>query len=482
MELFVSHIKLSAVPVGNRRLLRNHETVMFWVQLFLDFLVVVGTLFLLTIWKTGWFPPHYRFLTVITVLAIAVIYISRGIYRQASSPFYSAIRVSLAWFLCLLLLLTLGFLTKTTDMFSRQVMIIWIPTALVLQIINHILIGEAIKFFNSTSTHDFPVLVIGKGRIAKHLIKSLNGNRWLRDKVIGVVRAIDEPSDITTEDDISVPLLGNISRLRTTIEENNIKRIYIALPLSKSDLIESLHVDLLDMNVDLIWAPDIFAMSLLNHSVREVSGLPLISLNESPLTSSRVSVLLKEIMDKTFAAVLLILLSPLMLAVAFAIKRSSPGPVIFKQDRHGFGGCVVQVWKFRSMKMHEGAIDIKQATREDPRITTVGKFIRRTSIDELPQLINVLQGTMSLVGPRPHAVAHNHFYSDKIDLYLARQRIKPGITGLAQVSGFRGETETLDKMQHRIECDLAYINNWSLSLDLKILMKTPFILWTRDVY
>jgi putative colanic acid biosynthesis UDP-glucose lipid carrier transferase len=159
----------------------------------------------------------------------------------------------------------------------------------------------------------------------------------------------------------------------------------------------------------------------------------------------------------------------------------SPGPIIFKQERHGRNGKIIKVWKFRSMRLHDDH-QVRHAGREDPRITPVGRFIRRTSIDELPQFFNVLQGHMALVGPRPHAIAHNDYYTGKIQAYMARHRIKPGITGLAQISGCRGETETLDKMQKRVEIDLNYINNWSLWLDIKILIKTPFTLFSKDIY
>jgi putative colanic acid biosynthesis UDP-glucose lipid carrier transferase len=213
-----------------------------------------------------------------------------------------------------------------------------------------------------------------------------------------------------------------------------------------------------------------------------VAGVPLISLNESPLTSSRVPIVLKGIMDRVIAVIALVALSPLLAGIAIAVKRSSPGPVFFKQQRHGFDGKIIEIYKFRSMKLHADSDVVQQATKEDPRVTKIGSFIRKSSIDELPQLFNVLNGTMSLVGPRPHAVSHNNYYSDKINAYLARHRIKPGITGLAQVKGYRGETETLDKMQKRVEFDLAYINNWSLMLDIKILIKTPLSLVSKNIY
>jgi putative colanic acid biosynthesis UDP-glucose lipid carrier transferase len=199
------------------------------------------------------------------------------------------------------------------------------------------------------------------------------------------------------------------------------------------------------------------------------------------LTSRPTAALSKSLVEKTVAFLAIIALSPILLIIALAVKINSPGPVFFKQDRHGWNGKVIKVWKFRSMRVHDDR-DVKQASRNDSRITAVGRFIRRTSLDELPQLFNVLQGHMALVGPRPHAVAHNNYYSGKILAYMARHRIKPGITGLAQISGCRGETDTIDKMQKRVEIDLQYINSWSLWLDLKILVKTPFTLLSKDIY
>jgi putative colanic acid biosynthesis UDP-glucose lipid carrier transferase len=234
------------------------------------------------------------------------------------------------------------------------------------------------------------------------------------------------------------------------------------------------------MTVDVVWVPDIFAMRLLNHSVRELNGLPLISLSESPLMLER-HALIKATVDKCIAALALLILSPLMLIVSILVWRSSPGPIIFRQNRNGWDGEVIEVWKFRSMYLH-GPDDVRQAKKTDDRITPIGRFLRRTSIDELPQLINVLQGSMSLVGPRPHAIEHNDFYAKKIRAYKVRHRIKPGITGWAQVNGFRGETETLEKMMRRVELDVDYINKWSIWFDLKILIRTPFSLLSHKAY
>jgi putative colanic acid biosynthesis UDP-glucose lipid carrier transferase len=258
--------------------------------------------------------------------------------------------------------------------------------------------------------------------------------------------------------------------------------VYVALPLRLTHQVDQIQSLLFDCNVDIIWAPDIFSLNLLNHSVREVAGIPLITLSETPLISGG-RAFLKVVMDRIIAGLALIALCPLMVVTAIAIKLDSRGPVFFRQPRHGWDGREFQVLKFRSMVVHqEHAGAVTQAQRHDPRITRVGRFIRRTSVDELPQLFNVLEGSMSLVGPRPHAIAHNQFYSDKVNAYLARHRIKPGMTGLAQIRGHRGETDSVEKMQKRVECDLEYINRWSPWLDLKILFLTPFALFSRNAY
>ena len=247
-------------------------------------------------------------------------------------------------------------------------------------------------------------------------------------------------------------------------------------------MIETLYKKLLDKNVDIIWAPDIFALKLLNHGVREVAGVPLLTLSESPMANEG-RALAKAIMDYSIASLMLISLSPILIATAIAIKLTSPGPVFYKQKRHGWDSRVIEVWKFRSMIMHQEDGDkVSQATREDARITQVGRFIRRTSIDELPQLFNVLNGSMSLVGPRPHALQHNAYYSEHIKSYMIRHRLKPGITGFAQVNGCRGETDCVEKMEKRVSYDIDYINRWSIWLDLAILIKTPFTLFGKDIY
>jgi putative colanic acid biosynthesis UDP-glucose lipid carrier transferase len=218
---------------------------------------------------------------------------------------------------------------------------------------------------------------------------------------------------------------------------------------------------------------DIFGLDLLNHSITDVAGFPVLNIRSTPMMG--VNRLVKAIEDRMVAGLILMLISPVLLLIAIAIKCHSKGPVFFKQYRHGWDGRIIKIYKFRTMIEHqENEGWVTQATFDDRRVTRLGRFLRKTSLDELPQFINVLQGRMSIVGPRPHAVAHNEFYKDSIDTYMQRHRVKPGITGWAQVNGWRGETDTLDKMQKRIDYDLYYINNWSLGFDLKIIFLTLF--------
>lgn len=232
-----------------------------------------------------------------------------------------------------------------------------------------------------------------------------------------------------------------------------------------------MYFKLLDKCIAVNWVPDIFSLRLINHSVREIAGIPVLTLSETPLTG--MSLFLKNIEDRVLAALILLCASPVLIGVALAIKFTSRGPVFFRQERTGWTGESFRIWKFRSMHVHQPDNGVvKQAQKNDPRLTKIGAFIRRTSLDELPQLFNVLTGEMSLVGPRPHALQHDTLYSQDIVDYFARHNIKPGMTGLAQVRGFRGETKDIEQMIQRVDSDIEYINNWSLWLDFVILVRT----------
>jgi putative colanic acid biosynthesis UDP-glucose lipid carrier transferase len=251
--------------------------------------------------------------------------------------------------------------------------------------------------------------------------------------------------------------------------------VFVTLPLSSQPRILNLMEALQNTTASLHYVPDVFGVNIIQGRLEDMGGIPVVGLTVTPFTG--INGIIKRLSDIVLACIILVLISPVLLAVAIGVKRSSPGPVIFRQHRTGLDGEIITVYKFRSMTTQDNGGVVKQAQRHDPRITPFGAFIRRTSLDELPQFVNVLQGRMSIVGPRPHAVAHNDEYRQLVKAYMARHKVKPGITGWAQVNGLRGETDTLDKMQSRVEYDLEYLRNWSLGLDLMIIVRTARLMF-----
>jgi putative colanic acid biosynthesis UDP-glucose lipid carrier transferase len=277
------------------------------------------------------------------------------------------------------------------------------------------------------------------------------------------------------------PRVGDIEQLIHRARRGNIDIVYITFPMRAEERIRELLAKLADTTVSVYIVPDFFVFELLHARWTNVNGLPAVSVFENPLYG--VDGLLKRTADLLIGSMLLAAAAVPMLAIGWLIKRSSPGPVFFRQRRYGLDGREILVWKFRTMTCCDNGDVVRQATRDDERVTRVGRFLRRTSLDELPQLFNVLEGSMSLVGPRPHANAHNERYRGMIEGYMLRHKVKPGITGLAQISGYRGETETLEKMEKRVACDHQYIREWSFWMDVKILAKTLRVVLTqRNAY
>ncbi|WP_249675110.1 undecaprenyl-phosphate glucose phosphotransferase [Pseudomonas abieticivorans] len=463
--------------INNNRLTRPYalKGLTFWGQWVIASSIIVTLLFSLAYYHTDNVAFYYRACAVLTLLASLPAYSLCQVYAKQDSYLSGLTRLLAGWLLTLSVLTVIGFLCKADELFSRQVIVQWALLGYAAQALTYLPLQWFSRRYHRHLQRQHRTLIVGTGELAIGLANTLG--QLDQCPLVGLVSAGQPlPRHIALP-----PVLGPLQALRQLIKAHDIRRLYITLPLSEAANIEALYLDVLDANVDVVWVPDLNSLTLLNHSVRVVNGLPAIYLNESPLTSQPTAALSKSLLDKAVALLAIIVLAPVLMVIALAIKLTSAGPVLFKQARHGWNGKIIQVWKFRSMRMHDDT-HVVQASRHDSRITPVGRFIRRTSLDELPQLFNVLQGHMALVGPRPHAVAHNDFYADKILAYMARHRIKPGITGLAQINGCRGETETLDKMQKRVEIDLDYINNWSLWLDLKILCKTPFTLLSKDIY
>lgn len=474
----------SAGRGGSRKMLRSSWTVSSRLQLLLDVAVVEISLFLCVLPK--WLQlkdtqdfTFYYYPAVIAPILMWLIYSNAGIYRRFSGKISRALKLSWAWSKVMAILIIWAFITKDSEDFSRQVIISWFFLATLLQIAAHIGINHYIHIYILKNRQTIASILVGNSPLGGHLAEHINNNPWTAHKIVGVI------SDVKEADEVwhikGLPRLGSMDELRAMVEQYSIRRVYFALPIEASHQIRDLQLMLIDLNVDIIWAPDIFGLHMISPSVKEVAGVPLYYLSESPMVEgARIS---KLALDKVVSLIALVLFSPIMLMVAVAVKTTSPGPLFFRQERHGLDGRMIHVLKFRSMMVHEEKEGgVTQAKKGDARVTKVGAFIRKTSLDELPQLFNVLKGEMSLVGPRPHAKEHNHFYADKIDAYMSRHRILPGMTGLAQVNGYRGETDTLEKMEKRVEYDLAYINSWSIWLDIRIMIKTAVSLLSKNAY
>ncbi|MBA7847940.1 undecaprenyl-phosphate glucose phosphotransferase [Klebsiella sp. RHBSTW-00465] len=310
------------------------------------------------------------------------------------------------------------------------------------------------------------VAIVGSMSAGINLLKGFIDEPWLGFVVKGVYD--DKPYN----DDSTINYAGNYTQLITDAKEGKLDRIYIAMNMCDEAKIKEIVSQLTDTTCSVLLIPDIFTFNILQSRTEEINGVPVVPLFDSPL--SGINMVFKRVEDIIVSFFILLIISPVLLIIACTVKLSSPGPIIFRQIRYGMDGRPIKVWKFRSMSVMENDGKITQATKNDTRVTRVGKFLRSTSLDELPQFFNVLFGHMSVVGPRPHAVSHNEQYRSLIKGYMLRHKVKPGITGLAQINGWRGETDTLDKMEKRIEYDLLYIRNWSIWLDIKIIFLTIF--------
>ena len=463
---------------SERSLLQRRNSLSNAFQALLDGFLIITLTVVLSYTYQGALTTQYMVLAVTLLGLMAVVYDRLGIYRLHGGMTKKLMNLGKAWSIAFSLLFLLAFLTKSTDLFSRVIVSLLYVFGYLVQVASHIGI-RYLQRINLARHEQTKALVIGTGELASHLFERINSNPWLNEQVVGAI-ALNGESE-TEAHTAHIPVMGKLNQIGKLIEEQQIQTVYIAVSLDASPLIEVIYHDLLDANVNIHWAPNIFALNLINHSVKELAGIPILTLSETPLIGTHL--LSKAIEDRVIATIAIILLSPILLITALAIKLESRGPVLFRQARTGWDGREFKIWKFRSMRPNQSEDDkIVQATRDDPRVTRVGRFIRRTSIDELPQLFNVLAGQMSLVGPRPHAVQQNVEYSQRITDYLTRHRIKPGITGLAQVRGFRGETRELSQMEKRVQSDLEYINNWSIALDLSIMVRTFFSLFGRNAY
>lgn len=383
--------------------------------------------------------------------------------------------VAAAWGAVLLIGVVFSFLIHQAGDLSRLWVFYWFLTGILFLILSRAVLYTMLHYLREKGLNSKRVVIVGYGLTGREMHKRASQQQWYGYDVKAVHAGMENIADII---DPSVERINTLEEICDYVEKENIHEIWITLPLSASAQLQALQYLLRNSLVDIRWVPDTMSMQILSNKFINFLGLPAVELNQP--VSGGVSGIAKDLFDKVFAIVALILLIPLFVVIAICIRYSSPGPVFFKQPRLGLNGKKFNVYKFRTMKLHEENGTVKQATQNDPRITSIGSFLRRTSLDELPQFFNVLMGDMSVVGPRPHALQHNDIYKEKLEMYMLRHRVKPGITGWAQIHGYRGETDTVDKMAKRVQFDLHYIQNWSMWMDVKIIVWTAFKGWTGN--
>ncbi|MEI7443805.1 MAG: undecaprenyl-phosphate glucose phosphotransferase [Burkholderiales bacterium] len=384
-------------------------------------------------------------------------YIQAKLFRQIFSN----------WAVLCGLMTVFGLATDTLNAFPPNQLALWVVGTPVLQAAVHGVTPWLLPRVMSMRQQDTAVIV-GANELGRTLARTLLESQPLQP--VRVTAFFDDRAPTRLGDDLELPLTGRIDSLADFVRANRVDQIYIALPMASQPRILKLLDELRDTTASIFFLPDIFLYDLIQARVDTVGGLPVVAVCETPFHGT--TGVIKRLSDLLIATAAIVLTAPVMLATAVAVRATSAGPILFRQRRYGLDGQEIVVWKFRTMRVQEDGAVVRQATKDDDRITPLGRFLRRTSLDELPQFFNVLQGRMSVVGPRPHAVAHNEMYRKLIKGYMIRHKVKPGITGWAQVNGARGETDTIDKMRTRIEFDLEYLRNWSLRLDLLIVWRT----------
>lgn len=445
----------------------DRDNLLGGIEMFLDSGALTLSLWVLAIQFEGELLPPYLLLSVL-VFALTF----PGTARLNSTVWRLIIDIAINWLWIAGLLLFLGFASRYLREFSSEVVIAWLWVAPLSQLSAHLALRALAPFLKTMQDTAHQAIIVGMNEQGLALADRIAENRYLRIDLNGF---FDDRDHVRLGKPGGYTLLGKLVDLPAYVKANYIQLIYLSLPMASQPRILQVLDELKDTTASIYFVPDMFFTDLIQGRTGSVCGMPVISVCESPFAGT--SGLVKRSSDIVLALLILVLISPLLLCIAIAVKLSSNGPVIFRQRRYGLDGKEILVYKFRTMTVCEDGGSIRQAQKNDSRITPLGRFLRKSSLDELPQFVNVLQGRMSIVGPRPHAIAHNELYRKLIKGYMIRHKVKPGITGWAQVNGYRGETETLDKMQGRIDYDLDYLRNWSLSLDLQIIFKTILVIF-----
>ncbi len=443
-------------------------------------LIAVMALWVVAIVQEGSISSIYLFLSLIMFLLLFP-----GSAKVGLSFSKALQDILFNWTLLSGLLVLFAYSTHYLYLFTQQTILMWVILTPILQIGGLVALKALAPYIIQLQGPMKRAVVAGVNEQSIALTQRLLNMSYTSTKVIGFfedrsIARIAEHTDVDAllKGDLKASILGNIDGMAEYIKRNHVNVIYLSLPMSSHPRILKLLDDLKDTTVSIYFVPDIFMTDLIQGRMDQVDDIPVVAVCETPFTGFNGMV--KRIADIVFSAGILVAISPVLVAIAVGVKMSSPGPIIFKQRRYGLDGQEILVYKFRSMTVCEDGAKVTQATKNDQRVTKFGAFLRKSSLDELPQFINVLQGRMSVVGPRPHAISHNEMYRKLIKGYMIRHKVKPGITGWAQVNGLRGETETLDKMKARIDYDLDYLRNWNPKLDMYIVCKTISVVFKGE--
>lgn len=443
-------------------------------------LIAVIALWIVAIVQEGSISSIYLFISLIMFLLLFP-----GSAKVGLSFTKALQDILFNWTLLSGLLVLFAYSTHYLYLFTQQTILMWVILTPILQICGLIALKAMAPYIIQLQGPMKRAVIAGVNEQSIALTQRLQNMSYASTKVIGFFedRSISRIAEHTDVDallrgELNATILGEIDGMAEYIKRHHVNVIYLSLPMSSHPRILKLLDDLKDTTVSIYFVPDIFMTDLIQGRMDQIDDIPVVAVCETPFTGFNGMV--KRLADILFSAAILILISPVLVAIAIGVKMSSPGPIIFKQRRYGLDGQEILVYKFRSMTVTEDGAKVTQATKNDQRVTKFGAFLRKSSLDELPQFINVLQGRMSVVGPRPHAVSHNEMYRKLIKGYMIRHKVKPGITGWAQVNGLRGETETLDKMKARIDYDLDYLRNWNPKLDMYIVFKTIAVVFKGE--
>jgi putative colanic acid biosynthesis UDP-glucose lipid carrier transferase len=443
------------------------------LEMTLEPLVLVASLWSVALAMEGRLAaPHM----ILAVVVFSLTFPSEA--RLSQSRGRVIVNILTGWLALAALLLIFGHVSGYLEYFHRDTLITWAWVAPWCQLGTHFLLRAAVPALRALQGAPKRAVFAGMNAPGLELARRLKNDIYSSLRVVGFV---DDRAVGRLEGSSEYPVLARIEELPQLVKQNRIDLVYLALPMVSGPRIQALLDALRDTTASVYFVPDMFVTDLIQGRIDSVSGMPVLGVFDSPFSGA--SGLIKRASDIALSLAILAAISPLLLLLALCVKLSSPGPAIFKQRRYGLDGEEIVVYKFRTMTVTEDGDSIRQCGKADDRVTPLGALLRRTSLDELPQLVNVLQGRMSIVGPRPHAVAHNELYRKLIKGYMQRHKVRPGLTGWAQVNGLRGETESVEKMKARIDYDLDYLRNWSLRLDLYIIAKTAWIVLTgRNAY